>query len=78
MSYANRVVEKLGGTRKAASRLNRPASTVQSWKGRGAIPSRIQQEILDLAQREGIEISPADFFETPDFTPSEPAKDAAA
>jgi len=62
MTSAALIIKKLGGTRKAAALLQRPRSTVQSWKEVGVIPARRQQEVLDKARHAGIEINPADFF----------------
>jgi hypothetical protein len=53
-SSAHIVIEKLGGTRKAAALLDLPPSTVQSWKRAGFIPAKHQRDIL--AKAEGAEI----------------------
>lgn len=63
MSCASRIIEKLGGTRKAAVILGKPPSTIQSWKNSGLIPARHQGEILRAARKADINIQPADFFE---------------
>lgn len=62
MTYAERIVEKFGGTRPMAGLLGIPPSTVQSWKEAGVIPARRQGEVLDAARCEGIDLGPADFF----------------
>lgn len=66
MSYATRIVEKLGGTRKAAALLGIPPSTVQSWKDAGLIPAKHQQAVLAAARAGGIDLAPADFFPSQD------------
>ena len=66
MSYAERIVEKFGGTRPMAGLLGVPPSTVQSWKDAGVIPARRQGEVLDAARREDINLTHADFFEPSD------------
>ena len=70
MTYAERIVEKFGGTRPMAGRLGVPPSTVQSWKDAGVIPARRQGEVLDAARREGIDLTHADFFEPLDGDPA--------
>jgi len=63
MKHANRIIQKLGGTRPAARALCRPYSTVQSWVKAGFIPAKHQQLVLDTAQKMGIGLTPADFFD---------------
>ena len=65
MGYAEKIIEKFDGTRPMANALGLPPSTVQSWKDTGRIPSKHQQNVLDKARELGIEIAPADFFDTP-------------
>lgn len=62
MSHAALIIEKLGGTRKAAAVLDKPPSTVQSWKDAGFIPARRQDEVVRKARAVGIVIRPEDFF----------------
>lgn len=42
------------------------STTVQGWRGRGYIPSRQQQAVLNAARAAGITLAPADFFEVED------------
>lgn len=63
MSTASTIIDLFGGTRLAARRLGLPVSTVQSWKTKGQIPSRRQQQVLDRARAHGIAVTPASFFE---------------
>lgn len=65
MTPAEVIVDRLGGVRQAARLLNRPPSTIQSWKTSGFIPARHQAHVLDVAKREGITITPADLMGVP-------------
>lgn len=56
------IVDRFGGTRAMARAGGWPASTVQSWKRTGRIPALRQPEVLRAARREGIKLTPADFF----------------
>ena len=62
MTYANSIINKLGGIRKAARLLGFPTSTVQAWKKTGFIPARRQSEVLAKARAAGIPLSEQDFF----------------
>ena len=63
-NIATDVIERIGGTRKAASLLGLPPSTVQSWKKAGFIPARRQAALMQAACAIGIELSPADLVPT--------------
>lgn len=65
MTPVARIIDKFGGIRPLARALNRPVSTVQSWKDRGAVPHRRQAELLEYARAHGIELTPAEFFDFP-------------
>ena len=65
MSYAARIIDRLGGTRGAAAILAKPPSTVQSWKDAGFIPARRQGEVIEKAKAAGIAVRPEDFFPAP-------------
>jgi hypothetical protein len=66
MSYAAKIIDKFGGTRKLAAAIDLPPSTVQSWKDTGLIPAKHQQVVLDKARETNIDLTPDDFFETPE------------
>ncbi|WP_408868673.1 carph-isopro domain-containing protein [Asaia sp. VD9] len=70
MTIATDIITRLGGTRAAAKLLDKPPSTVQSWKGSGFIPARYQGEILEKARHAGIEINAAALVGA-DRTPTE-------
>lgn len=63
--HAKSIIAKLGGVRAAAALLGKPPSTVSHWIASGFIPAQHQQETLDAARANGIELSPADFFDAP-------------
>ncbi len=65
MSYAEKIIERFGGTRKAASRLGLPPSTVQSWKDAGRIPAKHQPDVLHAAQEDNLGLTEKDFFPRP-------------
>lgn len=69
MNPASSIVSKFGGVPVVAAAIGVPNSTVLRWtypreKGGtgGAIPTKRQQQILDLAKELGVELAPADFF----------------
>lgn len=57
---AERIIEKFGGIRPMAHKLEVPVTTVQGWKKRGAIPTARHADLLAAAQRHGIEMDPAE------------------
>lgn len=68
---ATRVIEKLGGHKKVANILGVNVSQVYRWtypRTRGGtdglIPSRHQSDLLAASVKEGLGLSPADFFDT--------------
>lgn len=62
MNTAERVIEKFGGTRPMSEKTGIPATTIQSWKEGGRIPSKRQGEILAAAARHGISLGAADLI----------------
>jgi hypothetical protein len=57
------IIELFGGVSALARALGHKwPTTVQGWKNRGIIPAHAQQDVLDAAKREGINLTPADFF----------------
>lgn len=62
MSYVDHIVQRFGGLRRMASQINRPVSTVQSWKARGSIPDGVKPSILNRARELGIDLRPEHFF----------------
>jgi crotonyl-CoA carboxylase/reductase len=56
------IIERFGSQQRVAELLGIWQTAVSGWVRRGAIPARRQEQLLDIAQREGIILSPADFF----------------
>lgn len=80
MMPAVRIIEMLGGTRKAAALLGKPPSTVQAWKEGGFVPARAQAEVVEAARSIGVTLVLADFIGQPapaTPTPAVPAEAAA-
>lgn len=55
---AERIIEKFGGIRPMAHKLEIPVTTVQGWKKRGAIPTARHADLLAAATRHGIALDP--------------------
>lgn len=68
---SQRIIDAFGGIRAAARRFERPPSTVQHWY-ETAIPARHQQMFLTGAKEDGLNLTPADFFELPNVDDPEP------
>lgn len=62
MTYAHKIIAAFGGVRALARRIDRPTSTVGSWVDRGSIPDPDKAVLLSLAQQDGLDLGPADFF----------------
>ncbi|SNB75732.1 crotonyl-CoA carboxylase/reductase [Arboricoccus pini] len=58
-----RIIAKFGSQQRLAEQLGIWQTAVSGWVRRGAIPTRRQAAILTLARREGIALTPADFFD---------------
>lgn len=57
---AERIIERFGGIRPMASKLEVPVTTVQGWKKRGAIPTNRHLDLLAAAARHDIKLDPAE------------------
>lgn len=62
MSYVDEIIRRFGGVRSMARTIDKPASTVGSWKARGSIPDEHKNDVLSAAKGAGIALKPADFF----------------
>jgi crotonyl-CoA carboxylase/reductase len=56
------VIRRFGSQQRVAELLGIWQTAVSGWVRRGAIPARRQDQLLRIAQREGIALKPADFF----------------
>lgn len=73
MNYIERIFNAFGGVRAAARELNRPVSTLQSWKCRGSMPDEHKPAVLLRASELGLGLTKADFF--PDTVGGSPQAD---
>ncbi len=78
-SATEQIVERFGGIRPMAAKLDTPVTTVQGWKKRGIIPQSRHPDILAAATREGITLEPDLLAQTdpgpssrPEARPAEP------
>lgn len=69
LNPAHQIIEKCGGVDRVAAMTGRHKSRVARWmwaKSRGGtgglIPAQVQIELLEAARREGIDLTPEDFF----------------
>lgn len=56
------VIEIIGGVRKTAKKLNLRPSTIRGWRDRETLPSKHQLKILEIADIEGLDITPEDLI----------------
>lgn len=54
--HGEQIVERFGGIRPMATKLNVPVTTVQGWKKRDAIPAGRKDEIVSAANLHGIDL----------------------
>ena len=59
------VIRKFGSQQRVAELLGIWQTAVSGWVRRGAIPARRQEELLEIARREGLDLAPSDFFVEP-------------
>lgn len=57
LDKAGEIIERFGGIRPMAGKINVPVTTIQGWKKRDVIPGNRRDEILDAARQNGIDIS---------------------
>jgi hypothetical protein len=69
MTYVDRIISKFGGIRPLARLIDKPPSTISSWKIKGTIPDKYKPEVLEAAMREELDLKPEHFF--PDIDLSE-------
>ena len=56
------VISRFGSQQRVAELLGIWQTAVSGWVRRGAIPARRQEQLLTIAQREGVKLNPEDFF----------------
>lgn len=54
---AARVIDRFGGIRPMSNKMGVPVTTIQGWKKRGIIPPARYSEVLDAAQKNGVDLS---------------------
>jgi len=54
---AGEIIERFGGIRPMAAKIDTPVTTVQGWKKRDVIPATRREQILTAAQDNNIDIS---------------------
>jgi len=57
LQNAEQIIERFGGIRPMASKINVAVTTIQGWKKRGVIPARRRDEILSAADKHDIDLS---------------------
>lgn len=57
---AGAIIEKFGGIRPMAAKIDAPVTTVQGWKKRDVIPGTRRQQIIDAAQNNNIDLGDLD------------------
>jgi hypothetical protein len=75
MNYVDLIIKKFGGTRRMAAVLNKPPSTVNSWRARATIPDVEKPHVLSVGLSMGLDLSESSFFP---ITHGEPPTDEAA
>lgn len=62
LSPAEYIIHVFGGIRPAGRAIGRDGSAISQWKKKGRIPSKAQQEILEIAKRYALDITPDDLI----------------
>lgn len=57
LNNAETVIERFGGIRPMATKMNVPVTTVQGWKKRNVIPGNRRDDVLDAARVHNIDLS---------------------
>jgi hypothetical protein len=57
LENAEAIIEKFGGIRPMATKINVPVTTVQGWKKRNVIPGTRRAEILSAAKEHGVDLT---------------------
>jgi len=73
MNTAEHVIAKFGGQTALARLINKGPSTVQYWVKTGNVPSKWHMQLLDVASKHGVDLSPSDLVESPNVQDRSPA-----
>ena len=65
---AEKIIERFGGIRPMAKKMNVAVTTVQGWKKRNAIPAARRSEVIKAANNNGIEITDLLVIDTDNIT----------
>jgi hypothetical protein len=79
-SASERLIQRFGGIRPMANKLEIPVTTVQGWKKRGVIPATRLADLRAAAQRHGIKLEEAELeavCKADERTPTDKAVDEA-
>ena len=57
LKNAAEIIERFGGIRPMAAKIDTPVTTVQGWKKRDVIPGTRRAQIMDAASEHNIDIS---------------------
>lgn len=71
------IIERFGGIRPMAKKLNAPVSTVQAWKERSHIPENRLDEIRAAAKQHGIDLDEAELVKAAEAADAEATTEAA-
>ncbi len=65
VSPAARVIDRFGGQSNLARLIGKGASTVQYWASTGRIPPKWHARLLELADQEGVSLTPSELVAVP-------------
>lgn len=65
MTQAETIISKFGTQEALANALGCRQSVIAGWKRRGFVPAQQQGRVLEAAKREGVSLTPDDFFASP-------------
>ncbi len=57
LDHAGEIIERFGGIRPMAGKINVPVTTIQGWKKRDVIPGNRRDEIISAARQNGIDLT---------------------
>ena len=57
IGHASDIIDRFGGIRPMSTKTGIPVTTIQGWKQRNAIPANRRNELIDAANRHGINLA---------------------